>query len=149
MKYETIKSILEKAADKENDIYSLYKSLEGRAGDSRTRAILKMLAAEKLRHKQVIENFNTEPLNKRQIKDISKHNISEYFCAEERLDEDSGFKDAFTYAAKREKKACEFYHKMSKIVEHGDLKRLFKWLSREESKHKKDIEGLLRKAERC
>jgi rubrerythrin len=144
MQNETIKSILEKAANKENGTYLLYKNLEVRVEDTRTRAILKKLAAEKLRHKQVIENFNTELLNKKQIKNISRYGISEYFT-EESFEEGSGFKDAFIYAAKREKRAYEFYHNMSKIVEHSDLKRLFKWLSREESKQKKDIEVLLRK----
>jgi rubrerythrin len=47
MQNETIKSILEKAANKENGTYLLYKNLEVRVEDTRTRAILKKLAAEK------------------------------------------------------------------------------------------------------
>jgi rubrerythrin len=144
MQNETIKSILEKAANKENGTYLLYKNLEVRVEDTRTRAILKKLAAEKLRHKQVIENFNTEPLNKKEIKDISQHGISKYF-SEESFDEGLEFKDAFICAAKKEETAYAFYRTLSKIVEDSDLKRLFKWLSSEKSRHKKDIEVLLRK----
>ncbi|MFQ5712841.1 MAG: hypothetical protein ACE5GU_02295 [Candidatus Scalinduaceae bacterium] len=100
MQNETIKSILEKAANKENGTYLLYKNLEGRVEDIRTRAILEKLAEEKLRHKQVIENYNTEALNKKEIKDISRHGISEYFT-EETFDEGSELKDALIYAAEK------------------------------------------------
>ncbi len=144
MQNETIKSILEKAANKENGTYLLYKNLEGRVEDTRTRAILAKFAEEKLRQKQVIENFNTELLNKKQIKDISRHGISEYFT-EESFDEGSELEDALVDAAERGKRAYAFYQNMSKIVEHSDLKMLFNWLSREVSNHKKDIEALLRK----
>jgi len=141
MQNETIKSILEKAADKENESYLLYKNVAGHAKDAHTRTILENFAEDELKHKQVLENFNIESLGDKEIKDITRYGVSEYFTGGS-LDENSDFKDVLVYAAKREKLACEFYDKMRRLVAGGDLKRLFDWLAKEESKHKEDIEAL-------
>lgn len=141
MQSETIKSILEKAAEKENESYLLYKNMAGQVKDIQTRTVLDKFAEEELKHKQVLENFNVEKLSKQEIKDISRYGISEYFTGGN-IDENSDFQDVIVYAAKREKMACEFYKKMVKLVEDGDLKRLFNWLSSEESKHKENLEAI-------
>ncbi len=141
MQNETIKSILEKAAEKENESYLMYKDVAGRAKDAQTRTILDKFAEEELKHKRVLENYNIKSLDNQEMKDMDRYGVSEYFTGGS-LDENSDFKDVLVYAAKREKLACEFYDKMKRAVTDGDLKRLFDWLSKEESKHKIDIEAL-------
>ncbi len=141
MQNETIKSILEKAADKEDESYLLYKNVASHAKDAQTRTILEKFAEEELKHKQVLENYNIKSLGNQEIKDMDRYGVSEYFTGGS-LDENSDFKDVLVYAAKREKLACEFYDKMKRVVADGDLKRLFDWLAREESKHKVDLEAL-------
>ncbi|MFQ5965611.1 MAG: ferritin family protein [Candidatus Scalinduaceae bacterium] len=145
MQNESIESILKKAASKENGSYLLYKNAADYAKDLQTKATLKRFAEEELKHKKAIEDFNIESVKKKEIK-ISRtprQGISEYLTSkDESLSKDSDFKDILVFAAKREKRAFEFYFNMSEIVSDLDLKKLFVWLAQEESKHKEDIEAL-------
>lgn len=145
MQTETIESILKKAASKEQGSYLLYKNAANYAKDAHTRTILNKFAEEELKHKQAIEDFNIEKLKEQEIKidDKSRQGISEYLTStDEDLSEDSDFNDILIYAAKREKKAFEFYSTMSSQIDDPDLKKLLVWLAQEESKHKEDIEAL-------
>jgi rubrerythrin len=141
MQKETVKSILEKAANKENEAYLLYKDMAGRVKDAQTKSILDKFAADELKHKQVIENFKVTDLKNHEIDETSRQGVSEYLTGES-FSEQADFKDVLVYAAKREKAACEFYKRMSTSVDDFELKGLFKWLAQEESKHKEDIEAL-------
>ena len=141
MQKETVKSILEKAAGKENESYLLYKNMSERVKDAQTKSILDKFAADELKHKQVIENFKVTDIKNQEIEEKSRQGISEYLTGGS-FNEQADFKDVLVYAAKREKAACEFYKKMSTLVGDFELKGLFKWLAREESKHKEEIEVL-------
>ncbi len=145
MQNETIESILKKAASKENGSYLLYKNAANSVKDIYTKSVLNKFAEEELKHKQMIENFNTGMLNKLEVEidETSRQGISEFLTdTGESLGEDSEFKDVLIYAAKREKKAFKFYNNMSRLVDDPELKKLFAWLAHEESKHKEDIEAL-------
>ena len=145
MQSETIESILKKAANKEQGSYLIYKNAASRAKDVQIKTTLSKFAEEELKHKQAIEDFNIETLSSKEIEieETSRQGISEYLTStDEGLSEDSDFNDILVYAAKREKKAFEFYSNMSKQVDDAGLKNLFVWLAQEESKHKEDIEAL-------
>jgi rubrerythrin len=145
MQKETVESILKKAASKENGTYQLYKNAANNAKDAQIKTTLNKFAEEELKHKQAIEDFNIETLSKQEIEieETSRQGISEFLIStDECLREDSDFNDILVYAAKREKKAFEFYSNMSKMVDDSNLKKLFVWLAQEESKHKEDIEAL-------
>jgi rubrerythrin len=93
----------------------------------------------------MIENFNAGMLENLKTKtaETSRQGITEFLTdTDDGLDEQPEFKDVLVYAAKREKKAFEFYNNMSEQVEDSDLKKLFVWLAQEETKHKEDIEAL-------
>ncbi len=145
MQNETIESILKKAAGKETGSYLIYKNAANRAKDAQIKTTLSKFAEEELKHKQAIEDFNIETLSSKEIEieETSRQGISEYLTStDEGINEDSDFNDILVYAAKREKKAFEFYSSMSKQVDDAGLKNLFVWLAQEESKHKEDIEAL-------
>ncbi len=145
MQSETIESILKKAANKEQGSYLIYKNVASRAKDVQIKTTLSKFAEEELKHKQAIEDFNIETLSNKEIEieETSRQGISEYLTStDEGISEDSDFNDILVYAAKREKKAFEFYSNMSKQVDDAELKKLFVWLAQEESKHKEDIEAL-------
>ncbi len=55
MKDETVRTILKKAAKKENELYLLYKNAEKCVKDAHIKTILKRFAEEKLSH---VEIFN-------------------------------------------------------------------------------------------
>ena len=145
MQSETIESILKKAANKEQGSYLIYKNIASRAKDVQIKTTLSKFAEEELKHKQAIEDFNIETLSSKEIEieETSRQGISEYLTStDEGISEVSDFNDILVYAAKREKKAFEFYSNMSKQVDDAELKKLFVWLAQEESKHKEDIEAL-------
>ncbi len=146
MKNETIESILKKAADKENGAYLLYKNAAGNVHDVQTKAVLVKFAEDEMKHKKAIEEFDIRELKDQKIditEDEHRQGISEYLVeTHEGIGEDSDFTDVLIYAAKREKKAFDFYDSMSKNVDDSELKKLFVWLAHEESKHKEDIEAL-------
>ena len=145
MQNEKIESILKKAAAKEEGTYLLYKNAADKMTDLQTKSTLNAFAEEELKHKEMIENFNAEMLEKLKIEtvEISRQGITEFLTdTDEGLGEHPDFKDVLVYAAKMEKKAYEFYSNMSEHVENADLKKLFVWLAKEETKHKEDIEAL-------
>ena len=142
MQNENIESILKKAAAKEEGTYLLYKNAADKMTDLQTKSTLNAFAEEELKHKQMIENFNAKMLEKLKG-ETSRQGITEFLTdTDEGLGEHPDFKDVLVYAAKREKKAFEFYSNMSEHVEDADLKKLFVWLAQEETKHKEDIEAL-------
>ncbi len=145
MQSEKIESILKKAANKEQGSYLIYKNAASRAKDAQIKTTLSKFAEEELKHKQAIEDFNIETLSSKEIEieETSRQGISEYLTStDEGISEVSDFNDILVYAARREKKAFEFYSNMSKQVDDAELKKLFVWLAQEESKHKEDIEAL-------
>ncbi len=145
MQNEKIESILQKAAANENGTYLLYKNAADKMTDLQTKSVLNKFAEEELKHKQLIENFSVDMLKKLKVETVetSRQGITEFLTdTDEGLGEHPDFKDVLVYAAKREKRAYEFYSNMSKRVEDSDLKKLFAWLAQEETKHKEDIEAL-------
>ncbi len=146
MQNEKIESILKKAAAKEEGTYLLYKNAAERMTDLQTKSVLNNFAEEELKHKEMIESFNEEMLETLKVETVetSRQGITEFLTddTDEGLGEHPDFKDVLVYAAKREKKAFEFYSNMSEHVEDSDLKKLFVWLAQEETKHKEDIEAL-------
>ncbi len=145
MQNENIESILKKAAAKENGTFLLYKNMADKMTDLQTKSVLNNFAEEELKHKEMIENFNAKMLEKLKLETVktSRQGITEFLTdTDEGLGEHPDFKDVLVYAAKREKKAYEFYCNMSEHVEDADLKKLFVWLAQEETKHKEDIEAL-------
>lgn len=143
MQNDTIISILKKAAQKEDGSYLVYKRAASIAKDVHTKSVLNKFAEDELKHKEAIENFDEEGLEEQEINDAARQGISEFLTsADEKLGEESDFKDVLIYAAKREKRAFEFYDNMLKSVENPALKKLLQWLAQEELKHKESIEAL-------
>jgi rubrerythrin len=140
---ETIESILKKAINKENDSYLFYKNAANNAKDAHVKNALNRLAKKEKRHIEAIEALDIKRLKRQgmeKINEISRQWIAEYLIStEECLSKDTDFKDVFIYAAKREKKAFEFYNGMSKLAEDPELKKLFVWLAQEESKHEAEL----------
>ncbi len=145
MQSETIESILKRAAAKEEGTYLLYKNAADKAKDLHTKTVLNKFADEELKHKQILENFSVEKLEKLKAETVetSRQGITEFLNdTDDILGDQPEFKEVLVFAAKREKKAYEFYSNMSGNVENADLKKLFIWLAQEETKHKEDIEAL-------
>ncbi len=136
---------MKRAAAKEEGTYRLYKNAADNAKDLHTKTVLSKFADEELKHKQILENFSRDKLDmvKSETIEISRQGITNFLNgADDNLGDQSDFREVLLFAAKREKKAYEFYRNMSENVENSDLKKLFIWLAQEETKHKEDIEAL-------
>lgn len=145
MQNENIESILKRAAAKEEGTYLLYKNAANNTKDLHTKTVLNKFADEELKHKQIIENFSVEKLEKIKTETVetTRQGITEFLNdTDDNLGNQPDFREVLIFAAKREKKAYEFYRNMSENVENYDLKKLFIWLAQEETKHKEDIEAL-------
>ncbi|MHC4268044.1 MAG: ferritin family protein [Planctomycetota bacterium] len=145
MQNETIESILKRAAAKEEGTYLLYKNAANNTKDLHTKTVLNKFAEEELKHKQIIENFSVDKLEilNTETVETSRQGITDFLNdTDDSLGDQPEFKEVLIFAAKREKKAYEFYSNMSENVENSDLKKLFIWLAQEETKHKEDIEAL-------
>jgi len=145
MQNETIESILKRAAAKEEGTYLLYKNAANNTKDLHTKTVLNKFAEEELKHKQIIENFSVDKLEilNTETVETSRQGITDFLNdSDDVLGDQPEFKEVLIFAAKREKKAYEFYSNMSENVENSDLKKLFIWLAQEETKHKEDIEAL-------
>ncbi len=145
MQNETIESILKRAASKEEGTYMLYKNAADKTKDPHTKTVLNKFADEELKHKQILENFSVDKLEilKAETVEVSRQGITEFLNdTDDGLGNQPDFKKVLIFAAKREKKAFEFYSNMSENVDNSDLKKLFIWLAKEETKHKEDIEAL-------
>jgi rubrerythrin len=145
MQSESIESILKRAAAKEEGTYLLYKHAADNAKDPHTKTVLNKFADEELKHKQIIENFSGEKLEtlKSETVETSRQGITDFLNdTDDILGDQPEFKEVLIFAAKREKKAYEFYSNMSENIENSDLKKLFIWLAQEETKHQEDIEAL-------
>ncbi len=145
MQNETIESILKRAAAKEEGTYLLYKNAAGNAKDPHAKTVLSNFADEELKHKQIIENFSGENLEKlkEETVETSRRGITDFLNdTDDILGDQPEFKEVLIFAAKREKKAYEFYSNMSENVDNKKIKKLFIWLSQEETKHKEDVESL-------
>lgn len=145
MQNENIESILKRAAAKEEGTYLLYKNAADNTKDLHTKTVLNKFADEELKHKQIIENFSVEKLEKIKTETVetTRQGITEFLNdTDDNLGNQPDFREVLIFAAKREKKAYEFYRNMSENVENYDLKKLFIWLAQEETKHKEDIEAL-------
>ena len=64
MQNEKIESILQKAAANENGTYLLYKNAADKMTDLQTKSVLNKFAEEELKHKQLIESFSVDMLEK-------------------------------------------------------------------------------------
>ncbi len=141
MQTETIESILNKAASRENCSYQLYKKAAENAKDVNTKSLLNKLSEREMKHKQAIQNFNIEILKRQEIEinEAFLPDIEGYLVIDEYIHENSDIKDVIDYALKEEKKAFVFYSTLSKLVNDDDLQKLLAWLAREEMKHKEDL----------
>ncbi len=136
---------MKRAAAKEEGTYLLYKNAANNTKDLHTKTVLNKFAEEELKHKQIIENFSVDKLEilNTETVETSRQGITDFLNdTDDGLGDQPEFKEVLIFAAKREKKAYEFYSNMSENVENSDLKKLFIWLAQEETKHKEDIEAL-------
>ena len=140
---DELSELLETAMYKEVASEALYIAAQDKTDDPGAKALLKELAAEELRHSQILKE-----LGERDWKEGHWHSermpnlmISDYLAGGDNL-EGAGLQDTLIFAMKREQQAVEFYSQMMSILRDKDAKRLCERLVHEELRHKQRLEIL-------
>jgi len=138
----TLERVLEGAIKKENESQRLYLDLSQRVKEPAARDALEGLAAEEKVHEDKLQRYREGKLKGA----LSKDQVVDYHVVElvEGPDVSASMqlKDAFLYAANREKASHELYTTLAVIHPEGEVKSLLMQLASQELEHKQRVESL-------
>lgn len=132
--FETLTEVIDFAIERENEAYTLYNDMAGKAAGTKTRDIMIGFAAEELAHRRKLENVrkNAKCLKlKARKRPVIVKDASEEIKAAPDMD----FEKALRFAMQLERKAAELYLNLSDSCEDPDLNVFFKMLTEEELIH--------------
>ena len=107
--------------------------------DAAAQLWLKELAGEEIKHRDLLQNFDTSKVKKFKPEKIQDLHISEYLVDKD-ISEVKDFQDVLIVAMKKEQKSYNFYVGMAKSTDNPEMKNLCKILAQEELKHKHKLE---------
>ena len=107
--------------------------------DAAAQLWLKELAGEQIKHRDLLQNFDTSKVKKFKPEKIQDLHISEYLVDKD-ISEVKDFQDVLIVAMKKEQKSYNFYVGMAKSTDNPEMKNLCKILAQEELKHKHKLE---------
>lgn len=138
----TLDKVLEGAIKKEIEAQRLYTELSQKVKESAARDALEALSRAEEGHQQKLEQYRAGKLKG----SLSKDQVVDYKIAElvggPDMSPNMDLKDAFLFAANREKASHELYLNLAIIHPDGDVKSLLTQLANEELGHKQKVENL-------
>jgi|Wag4MinimDraft_13_1082653.scaffolds.fasta_scaffold01335_5 rubrerythrin len=141
----TIKKALEDAKEKEDLAYEFYKKLENVVSDLGAKSIIRELAEEEVKHKELID----EVIKTGKISEIGLNTKCYYtdlgiskIVLPEVITEDLSVQDVLRIAMKHEDNSRIFYEKMAERFKGEEAEELFQKLAVEESCHRNNIQEI-------
>ncbi|MBS1257375.1 MAG: hypothetical protein MAG551_00417 [Candidatus Scalindua arabica] len=134
-----VKELVVKAAKEEEKSYKFYMDAIDLTEDAAAKLWLKELADEEIKHKEMLENFDTSQITKFEPGEIQDLHITE-FLIDKDVSDIKTFQDVLIVSMKKEQKAYNFYVSMAQSSDNEDMRNLCKILAQEELKHKHKIE---------
>ncbi len=134
-----VKEIIKQAAEQEEKAYKFYTDALKFVKDAAAKLWIKELAAEELKHKEMLQKFDVSKIRKFKPDKVQDLHIAEYLVDKD-VTEIKDFQDVLIVAMKKEQKSYTFYVSMAKSTDNADMKKLCKILAQEELKHKHKIE---------
>lgn len=134
-----VKEIIKQAAQQEEKAYKFYMDALKFVKDPASQLWLKELAAEELKHKEMLQKFDASKIKQFKPAKIQDLHITEYLVDKD-IHEIKDFQDVLIVAMKKEQKSYNFYVSMAKSSDNPDMKNLCKTLAQEELKHKHKLE---------
>ncbi len=132
--------LLEIAIEREVEAYEFYTKVASSFKDKALSVIFLELAEEEQSHRNLLENFLSNPEKHFEISAPEK----DYKLAEETelppLSTDMKPADAFALAMKKEQQAAEFYRKLASRTNDAEVKDICLNLANMELKHKQKVE---------
>ncbi len=133
------KELVAKAAEEEEKSYKFYMDAINLTNDAAAKIWLKELAEEEIKHKEMLQSFDTSKITKFEPGEIQDLHITE-FLVDKDVTDIKDFQDVLIVAMKKEQKAYNFYVSMAQSSDNEDMRNLCKILAQEELKHKHKIE---------
>jgi rubrerythrin len=140
MRLNTFEDIVREAIRKEADTALFYQMASERAKPGMDK-MFKELAEEEQGHKKMLEKLDMAKLRSYEFGEIVDLKISEYL-EDIPYSRDMDYQDILRYAMKSEEKSRDFYLHSAEKCEDADLKKLFRMLAQEETKHKLQFEKM-------
>lgn len=137
-----LKNILERAIQSEEHSYQLYSNLSQRVERPETKRLLESLAAQELKHKELLEGVDLESVESAEGTKIPEERTLSDFLEPTPIDAKSTIQDVILFAIRKEQSAHEFYKRMTEYAPTPEAKGLFERLTGEEMKHKENLENL-------
>jgi rubrerythrin len=139
----SLKEVLALAIAKEIESQKTYAELGRKSKSSAVQEAFQMLIAQEKEHQELLERYRAGELGEDALhmEHPCDYRIAEHF-AEPEASPDMGLKDAFLYAADREKKSHDFYIKLACLHAEGELRSLLEKLASQELEHKALVESL-------
>jgi rubrerythrin len=139
----TLKEALELAVLKEKQSQALYADLGDKAGTPAVKEAFKGLIAQERQHQDILEKYRAGKLGKGALhmQHPCDTHITEHF-AEPTPSPAMELKDAFLYAADREKASSEFYMALAVMHETGEVRAFLQKMASQELEHKTIVESL-------
>jgi rubrerythrin len=141
MAFQTLKEILDRAIQNEDEANRFYSQAANTVKDPSAKELLNEFAEIELKHKTVLQNFDLSTVDEEHhtVKETHDLHLSDYLLDKE-ITPDSSIQDIMIHAMKREQKAYQFFKDMAKVVSSIEVKNLFEDLAAEELDHKGRIE---------
>ncbi len=135
--------LLETAMYKEIASEAFYSAGQSKTDDPGAKSLMKDLAADELRHLEILKGLKDRDWEKGQWnkKEIPNLMISEHLTTSDKL-EGTSLQGTLVTAMKREQQAVEFYSRMMSVLRDEEAKHLCESLVHEELKHKYRLELL-------
>lgn len=133
------KQALEIAIRREIEAASTYQYLAGIAKDPAVKELLIDLTQEEEKHRQKLERLDWIDLKEEDLSEPLDLGLTDNLMAES-LSPEMGIQDLLIKAAQKEKQAATFYASLAKAAKSSSLRRLFRFLEKQEKSHKLRLE---------
>ncbi len=131
--------VLSLAISREEEAAANYHRLQAMASDQATKQLLLELEEEEKKHKEKLEALDQDALLSSELPQVEDLGLTDKLVAEP-LSPEISLQDALIWAAKKEKQAALFYAAWAQKVRSPRLKRLFRFLEKQEKSHKLRLE---------
>jgi rubrerythrin len=139
----SLKAVLDLAIGKEIESQKTYAELSRKSKSRAVAEAFQMLISQEKQHQQLLEKYRAGELgaDALHMEHPCDYHIAEHFDKPE-ASPDMELKDAFLYAADREKDSHDFYIKLAWLHAEGELRSLLEKLASQELEHKTLVESL-------
>ncbi|MBU3916249.1 ferritin family protein [bacterium] len=143
MDFNSISDIIQFAIEKEKEAAKFYRTASKNAADDTIKYMLVDYAKEEEKHESILKDLakDKSKINSYVFVKIQDLKRSDYLVEME-YEPNMSHLDFIRLAMKREEKAHKLYKELAKTAEKQDQAEIFSILSREELKHKSELEKI-------